>query len=570
MNLSIIYTDENAAYRELSDTACHDLGLDVLVKTLTADPKEQRMIMQVISRMTPSRKDCGYRAEVFEDLLRLSSLREKMTGLFEQLEYFRNQAPVYPGSDRELGIWRLFKRLDELDNYIKCVESMKKCLEEEDIRSEGLKRLREHISALYDEAFFTQMKEDIDSLKIKASEVQSVTLGVNVNQRFEAVSVGLVSVNSKPFKKSGILSHFADAISSKNRIKNDTAADSSMTFDPIEDGAAAEITRFLEKQASAMSLRYMPHADSPAAETMLGTAGDDGTKQATFYLETAVNRVLSSLVKKLRDVLSRYANVAIVDISRFVPEFVFYIRFCEFTEGMMEKGHSFCRPRLSEKSGVLMDAKGFYNLKLAVSSENPSSIVPNSLTFSEDERVYILTGANRGGKTTVTQAVGLLYVLAQAGVYVPAEDFSYVPADSIYTHFPADEDKTMDLGRLGEECVRFRDIYSECTADSLVLLNETFSTTSFEEGAYIARDAVKALLKKHSRVIYNTHMHRLGAECGEICRECGEEGAVSLRVKNEGGKRSFELEKAPPEGMSYARDIAEKYGVTYELLVGAV
>ena len=78
---------------------------------------------------------------------------------------------------------------------------------------------------------------------------------------------------------------------------------------------------------------------------------------------------------------------------------------------------------------------------------------------------------------------------------MPGDSFEYVPVDCIYTHFPADEDKTLDLGRLGEECKRFREIYSAATQKSLLLINETFSTTSFEEGYYIAKDSVKAILK---------------------------------------------------------------------------
>ena len=125
----------------------------------------------------------------------------------------------------------------------------------------------------------------------------------------------------------------------------------------------------------------------------------------------------------------------------------------------------------------------------------------------------------------------------------------------------------MDLGRLGEECVRFKEIYFSCTKDSLLLLNETFSTTSFEEGFYIAKDSVRALLKKQVRTIYNTHMHKLAADVNEINKEsCGIK-VSSLIMKNDGGKRSFKVEVACPEGMSYARDIAEKYGITYEMLI---
>ena len=192
----------------------------------------------------------------------------------------------------------------------------------------------------------------------------------------------------------------------------------------------------------------------------------------------------------------------------------------------------------------------------------------NDLDFDAEKRVYLLTGANRGGKTTVTQAVGQLMLLAQGGIYVPAEGFRFTPADGIYTHFPADEDRTLDLGRLGEECKRFRELFEKCTESSLLLLNETFSTTSFEEGYYIAADAIRAILSRGTRTIYNTHMHKLAKELEQFNREDGKAKAVSLIVRSEGGKRSFRVEIAPPEGTSLARDIAEKYGVTYEALTG--
>ena len=150
---------------------------------------------------------------------------------------------------------------------------------------------------------------------------------------------------------------------------------------------------------------------------------------------------------------------------------------------------------------------------------------------------------------------------------MPADSFAFWPVDCIYTHFPADEDKTMDLGRLGEECRRFRQIYSDSTKNSLLLLNETFSTTSFEEGYFIAKDAVRAILEKGIRTIYNTHMHKLAFDLEELNRSYDSVKAVSLIVKADGGNRSFKIEAAPPEGMSYAGDIAKKYGVTYEMLV---
>ena len=100
-------------------------------------------------------------------------------------------------------------------------------------------------------------------------------------------------------------------------------------------------------------------------------------------------------------------------------------------------------------------------------------------------------------------------------------------------------------------------------------MNETFSTTSFEEGYFIAKDCEKAILEKGIRTIYNTHMHKLAFEIDELNAASCKSKAASLVVRTgEGGTRSYKVEIAPPEGMSYANDIARKYGVTYEMLTG--
>lgn len=80
---------------------------------------------------------------------------------------------------------------------------------------------------------------------------------------------------------------------------------------------------------------------------------------------------------------------------------------------------------------------------------------------------------------------------------------------------------------------------------------------------------MRAILTKGSRTIYNTHMHKLGFDVDEMNegREAGDGKAYSLVVHNEGSQRSYKIEIAPPAGKSYASDIAEKYGVTYDMLV---
>ena len=565
--ISILFPDGNAKFTRMTDSAFHDLGLDSICKELTSDAKERKYITGVISNMTEDADTARFRQEVFADILDLSQLRKKITELFERLEFMKSFGSLAKKTEEKLGIWYLLHRLDELDDYIKCVEAMRECLSDERIRSRGLIRFREHINGIYEDSCFAQMRKDISELKLKASEIRSVTIGVNVNDRFEATSMGLISVNSKPFKKSGIVSNFADALSSKGGIKDDNEWNGEMRYHEIDRSQSGTPGAIFQKGMGFLAMQTTgAFVDAKVRQTIVNMPDDDGMNNSTFYFEKVMNKMLDTLVKRLSDTLSKYVDVAVINISRLIPEFTYYIRFAEFIDKYTGAGFTFCEAKAVNGGECSMNARSFCNLRLALSVENAGDIVFNDLKFDSEHTVYILTGANRGGKTTVTQAVGLLFALAQGGINVAAKSFEYVPVDCIYTHFPADEDKTIDLGRLGEECVRFKQLYADCTADSLLLLNESFSTTSFEEGYFIARDSVRAILKKRVRTIYNTHMHKLAADVDDMNAQTVGAKAASLVVKSDGGKRSFKVEVAAPEGMSYARDIAQKYGVTYEML----
>lgn len=564
--ISILFPKSDAVFTQMSESAFHDLGLDSVCKALTSDAKEQKYISGIISNMTADVETARFRQEVFADILDLPQLRKKITELFERLEFMKSFGSLAKKTEEKLGIWYLLHRLDELDDYIKCVEAMRECLGDEGIRSQGLIRFREYINGIYEDSCFAQMRKDIGELKLKASEIRSVTIGVNVNDRFEATSMGLISVNSKPFKKSGIVGSFADALASKGGIKEDNEWNGDMRYHEVDRAANGSPAAILQKGMGFLAMQSTGgFVDAKVRQTIVNMPEDDAMNSSTFYLEKVMNKMLDTLVKRLSDTLSKYVDVAVINISRLIPEFTYYIRFAEFIEKYSAAGFVFSQAKAVSGERT-MQARDFYNLRLALSVENASDIVFNDLDFDSEHTVYILTGANRGGKTTVTQAVGLLFALAQGGISVAAKSFEYAPVDCIYTHFPADEDKTIDLGRLGEECVRFKQLYADCTADSLLLLNESFSTTSFEEGYFIARDSVRAILKKQVRTIYNTHMHKLAADVDDMNAQTVGAKAASLVVKSDGGKRSFKVEVAAPEGMSYARDIAQKYGVTYEML----
>ena len=129
----------------------------------------------------------------------------------------------------------------------------------------------------------------------------------------------------------------------------------------------------------------------------------------------------------------------------------------------------------------------------------------------------------------------------------------------------ADENDTVDLGRLGEESKRLAEIFSSASRYSLLLLNESLATTNVAEGLYIARDVVKSMRYLGTRAIFNTHMHDLARNLDEVNTTVkGDSKIESLVTGVENGQRSFKVFIAPPQGVSYAKDIAEKYGVTFD------
>lgn len=562
--LSLLFPDQDRVeYRMIPEETWHDLGLDTLVEKLTAQPQEQMMIAQVMRGMTPDPAVTAFRCGVFEDILRHPEIREKMAKLLERVKTFYDYGVVRRHEGDESGIWDLMHRLEEYHDYIITVEQIRECLAEKDLQSEGMLRLREAVETICRDNGFAALRRDVEEMRISASSIKSLTVGINLNDRFEAVTLGLVSVNAKPFTRSGLLKNFLASVTPKDEIYPEADWNKSTSFYPANTG-----TGFLENVGQVVEagmvlrnpLAMMSLARVPAA---------DGSSSVPRQMDSAATMLTSRITRKLRDMLGKYLNVSVKEISELIPELTFYTRWAEYIEKRRADGWTFCTPQVRETGAgtACASAGGFYNLKL-VAAEKPDTVVKNDLDFDEEKRIYILTGANRGGKTTITQAVGQLFVLAQSGISVPAERFVFDPADMVLTHFPADEDKTLDLGRLGEECRRFRELYARSTGKSLILLNETFSTTSFEEGYFIAVDAVKAVLERGTRTVYNTHMHKLAMELdSEINTDARKGKAVSLVAETRDGKNSFRVKIAPPEGKSFAREIAVKYGVTYEALV---
>jgi Mismatch repair ATPase (MutS family) len=545
-------------YKEMSDECCNDLSLELLCSRLAKKEYDRNIIFAMLRQIPSSARVVRYRVDVFDDVLRHPQLRRNIAELLDQLEFLKSLHRH--ARDRESSsIWQIINRLGELDSYIDCVTGIKSTLEKCEIHSEGLQKLLELVRSIYSDSGFPALKEDIKRVVNDTGRIKSITLGINLNRSLSPVEVGVVSVNNKPYTRAGVLSSFYEFANSRDGLHEGTDADRMKFHAPKAGNGLLSV--------SGQAASKNPTVLSGLAKVYVSDNAEDNPLMNN--LNGIITDMLRPVVRKLNDVLAKYVDVSGYSLISLIPELTFYLKWAELVERLRAAGVGMCKPEIIAEGRREFYAEGLYNLKLGLKKLDGEEIdiVTNRVDFCSERRIYIMTGPNRGGKTTFTQAIGLIFLLAQHGVYVPAERCILSPADNIFTHFPADENKTADLGRLGEESKRLSEIFAGATDRSLLLFNESLATTNFEEGLFIAKDVVKAMHYLGARAIFNTHMHDLAMHLDELNHaEPNDSNVASLITGIENGRRSYKVSLAPPCGQSYARDIASRYGVTYDQL----
>lgn len=547
-------------YKELNDDCCNDLSLAYLCSHLSKKEYDRNIIYDILKKIPSDSRVVKYRVDVFDDILRHPDLRKNINTLLEQLEFLKS-LHNHARDSEATSVWQIINRLNELDSYIDCVTGVKTTLESQDIHSAGLKELLARVQHIYDGSGFPALKEDIKKAAGETAKIKSITLGINLDRTLAPTEVGVVSINNKSYTHAGVLSNFYEFASSQDGLHNGTE-NNSMKFKVPDSGNSVGVAVIKPAFGSALT-----------GLARVYTSGDGESNPLMNNLNAVITDMLKPVVRKLNDVLAKYVDVSGYSLISLIPELTFYLCWAELTEKLMSAGVPMCKPEILSERRREFYAEGLYNLKLGlkIADGEQINLVLNTIDFRAERRIYIMTGPNRGGKTTFTQAVGIIFLMAQQGLYVPAKRCMLSPADNIFTHFPADENRTVDLGRLGEESKRLSEIFAQATDRSLLLFNESLATTNFEEGLYIAKDVVKSLHYLGARTIFNTHMHELAMNLDELnASEPSDSCVASLITGIENGQRSYKVFVSPPCGQSYAKDIAKKYGVTYSQIKATI
>lgn len=179
------------------------------------------------------------------------------------------------------------------------------------------------------------------------------------------------------------------------------------------------------------------------------------------------------------------------------------------------------------------------------------NVVGNSLSIL-DKNLCIITGSNQGGKTTFLRSVGLAQLMAQSGLFVTAASFNCCIYKGIFTHFPNEEDKELCHGLLEEELSKLDHLVLQMQPGSLLLMNESFSTTIEYDASILAEEITTAFIKCGITVFFVTHLYDYAHK---LYLSQQPEYEFLRAGRNDDGSRTYRIETGEPLKSSFALDL---------------
>lgn len=397
----------------LSEKDMDDMGIEWFSNFFETEKKQG--LDALIHEVPIERQDIEYRQSILKDCVNNPELFEKLY-VYGQ-EAFHQMTLSKFAFEKEATIYNLIKRVSEVDGVRKMLEDILRAFEEAEITSLGLSQYQSLLQEIIDSSIYEAFIRDVETIKSQAAGVKSIKIGLNLDDYLQPIEAILLDVSEDVFKYG--------------------------RFDKKVEYYAVKGVR--EVMLIPRKIFAQETIAPPAALNSLEKIVEPAMLQLISFCDQFIQKILE-ILSILHDDLPYY------DVGVTIYKQV------------TERGYKMTLPQWGQDYQV----KDVFHLHLAMVLD-PSDLVLNTLHITKEKPINILTGANRGGKTTITQSIMQSIWMGQLGFFVPAASARLPIIKGLKVHFPREEKETLDYGRLGEECNRFKAMFEASTDETFFL-----------------------------------------------------------------------------------------------------
>ena len=467
----------------------------------------------------------SYRLEIVRDLTEHPALYETFC---KSIILIQNIHDMRRAMNSDFNVESALSSVRYLETYQEIIDLFAGGFQDFVPASRGLAAFRDGILEIHNGEEYQNLRSELAKMEVHFGSLKSVTIGVNLDENMRVKDAGVVSVNEKPFHNGTLM----DRLLKKNPL------DAHMLISPLY----------------------------PLAK---GLHGED-LKAFNYSVQSSINTIFTKSLRSFEPVIQKYFAINTSCFTALLDDIRFLTAGVKFILDMKEKGFAMCAPTIAPMQEKKCELHGVYNPILARKSIE-QTIVSNSFTYDENGRFYLVTGPNHGGKSIFAYSIGMAQALFQLGLFVPAESAVMSPVSGIFTHFPSSDENNYGKGRLESECARLGSILKKLSDTDLLLMDESFSSTSGLEAGYIATEVLTGIGIIGCGGIFVTHIHDLPQQLDIYNSHPQNKGRidnlVALMENKENGIRSYRVSRSTPEGLSYAKDIASQYGLNLESIL---
>ena len=267
----------------------------------------------------------------------------------------------------------------------------------------------------------------------------------------------------------------------------------------------------------------------------------------------------------LKDVSLSIAAISVQEAAEHITNFfenlkqelAFYVGCINLAESLKVLGCPICMPN------PVKEGFEFENLReMHLVLDHKAKVMPND-TKAVDKKLVVITGANQGGKTTFLKSVGIAQLMMQSGMFVPATSYSSQAFTTIGSHFRRGEDHELTKGKFEEEIQRMSNLVEWIKPGSLLICNESFSSTNEIEGYSIALETTRALVDSNIMVVYVTHLDTFAQQ---LLSMHSSKYLFLLATRDVAGNRTYRIKEGIPQEHAYGEDVYAQVFGSYDFL----